>query len=287
MRYSLLFATALCIGAAVNINETHGTKVHEENEVIIQQQEQEKSFTTTIVKGKHSVTTYIDGDVPLNKKYHKAEDIPKKILKDFNQVFVFSKNHFMIHKTREYRRYYEKKDSPTWDVWVEYRGLVGDNYYGEPFAHSVLKVNEAGGSVSISKSNNFGITFNPYANMEFSRSVLFLTLSVTFSNSLSLIGGYEVGVEASCNVPPYSYGGIFAFDTRTRISMERREWQKKRRNYSPGEWYKADSAVRNFDNPIFVCSTNTDYITDIITRMEDIKPSSDYSEFVPDISEIV
>lgn len=286
MRFSLIFAaTTVCVvGLPMNITDNYWMKVSEENQVDAQAV---ASSPTRIIKGQHTVKTYTDGEIPLNRKYTKVSKIPKSSLENFNQVFVFSSNHFMIHKTREYRRYYKKNNSPIWDVWVEYKGQLGESYHGEPFAHSVLKTNEAGGSVSIGKSNNFGVTFNPALNFEMSQGMTFLTLTTTISKSLSLTAGFEVGVDASCNVPPNTQGGIFAFDTRTRLSMERREWKMSKGDYVAGKWNKVNTAVRNFDNPIFVCSTDAKYINDLTTIMDDIKPSEDYSGFIPNISGLI
>ncbi|WEJ95831.1 hypothetical protein PSN45_003359 [Yamadazyma tenuis] len=224
------------------------------------------------------------------RKYKSAEDIPSKKLVNWNEVYVFAEDHILLHYVHwldlPLNTYTSIIDSDM-DAWMEVKAHKTDKqqYYGRPIAQSIVE-SEFGGTASISRQQNLGISVSGNPDVSYSYGFWRLFSANLDTNvAFALTAGIDYTAEASCNIPENGYGALFMFEPRDTVNTEYRTWalQKssfKKNKYVAGEWEEKTFAARTFDNPVFVCTLDPEYIQKVL-GIEDKGMIPNYNEFIP------
>lgn len=228
----------------------------------------------------------------LDSTHDNPKNVPQKKLRDWDTVFMFDSGHYLIHKTRFLRKQYTNAKEiidTDWDAWVEVKAAVMSQVWSKPIVYDVLKASN-GGTISISKGTNFGITLSGNPSIPYSFALWSLT-SASYNSGLlfALNAGVQYTLQASCEVPVNGTGALMVFEESEIIQAKIREWSKKlrvgRSKYVPQDWVDQKHKVRSFDKPVFACSTNETYISSLSSRMSKIEDDDgDFSEFLPKTS---
>lgn len=212
--------------------------------------------------------------------YTQVEDIPQKDLrKSRSNVYQMGPNHYLIHKSKVEFLEEGKKRKPE-DTWLEVEFSNARGFYDEPSASNELYA-ESGGSAMFTKSLEVGLSLVRYSSFQRSYVLASLSSSASFTFGPSV----KVTVEASCKVPPGKLGALYLFEKNDQVEGKIREWTWTSKRYSkskykPGEWQEKNEVIRSFEEPVFVCSLDPEYIGAINKKVHKPSPLSDFTDFV-------
>lgn len=211
-----------------------------------------------------------------NSDYDTFEDIPIEKLQDSTTVFLLQKSKSNLkHKFAHNSKSPKKKD-----IWIETKNKKPNTIIGQPISFGILETEEGEGTIIGGSSEKF--KWKTTHDWSFGPTIYYITLGASLEHTRER--SITLNSQAECQVPKYSYGGLFLFiEYEVYRDIKYREWKVNNypfgAKYNLGPWQtkKVTKIPAINTNPVYVCSLDKDYVDEL--ERKSIESGSQYADY--------